>query len=88
MQASFDWMTEKQKATVLINFPSVKHELNELRAEKTKGATLRCKTNWTFLGEKPMKYFLNLEKKRAQNKTIHRLQLDNGEIVTGKRVLK
>ena len=36
----------------------VKHELNILHGEKTKGAMLRCKANWSLKGECPTQYFL------------------------------
>ena len=59
----------------------VRHELNELMKEKTKGAMLRAKIDWTFLGERPTKYYLNLEKKKFVNKTLYRVKNPKGEIV-------
>ena len=59
----------------------VKHELNEIQKSKTKGAILRSGANWTAHGEMPTKYFLNLEKKRAQKKTLHRVINEEGKLV-------
>ena len=62
----------------------VMHERNELVRIKTKGAMVRSRANWLNFAEKPSKYFLNLEKKRAQGKTLHRLLRDNDEIIEDK----
>ena len=61
----------------------VKHELEDLIAEKTKGAVIRSRSNWALMAERPSKYFLNLEKKKAHSKTLHRLEKDDGSIVQG-----
>ena len=46
------------------------------------GAKIRSKTNWALCAELPTKYLLNLEKKKAQKRTIERLQTDSGEFIT------
>ena len=51
----------------------VRHELNTLHAEKTRGAKIRCKGNWGLNAERPTKYFLRLQKQNNQRKTLHRL---------------
>ena len=48
---------------------------------------LRSKVNWETKAEMPTKYFLNLEKKQAQSKTLHRLQWDDGSYAEGMQVL-
>ena len=35
-----------------------------------------------LLGERPTKYFLNLEKQKALSKTIHKLQNDSDQVIT------
>ena len=60
----------------------VQHEIREITAEKTKGAIIRSRANYALKGEMPTKYFLQLEKKRAQSKTLLRLQNQKGEIIT------
>lgn len=37
---------------------------------------MRCRHNWAELGEKPTKYFLNLEKHNFNKKTIHRIEIN------------
>ena len=59
-----------------------KAEFNKLIEEKTKGAMIRSKATWCEEGERPTKYFLNLEKRNSNNKTISKLLLDNGSIIT------
>ena len=38
---------------------------------------------WIEQGEKPTKYFFNLEKKNYVTKTLLQIKLDNGEITSG-----
>ena len=57
----------------------VKHDLRELTKNKTKGAILRSRAKWADQGERPSKYYLNLEKQNYQKKTIFRLENDAGQ---------
>ena len=43
---------------------------------------IRCKAKWINEGEKPSKYFCSLEKRNYINKTIQRVELENGNICT------
>ena len=52
---------------------------------KTKGALIRCKVQWYEEGEKPTKYFLNLEKRNYKNKVIGQLRLANWMVTTDKK---
>ena len=45
---------------------------------KTQGSIIRSKTRWYNEGEKNTKYFLNLEKRHFNRKTIRGLKLENG----------
>ena len=58
----------------------VRHEINEKIKEKTRGASIRAGAQWALYGELPSKYFLNLEKQKAQSKTVHRLRKSDGTI--------
>ena len=40
----------------------LKQDINEIVEYKTNGAVVRCRADWTELGEKPTGYFLNKEK--------------------------
>ena len=42
----------------------------------------RSKMKWFELGEKPTKYFFNLEKKNYEKKLIREVELENGEIIS------
>lgn len=44
-------------------FFQLKHELCFIYENKGKGSIVRSKTKWTEQGEKPIKYFLNLERR-------------------------
>ena len=49
---------------------------------KGKEAIFRSKVKWIEQGEKPTKYFFNLEKKNYVTKTLLQIKLDNGEITS------
>ena len=57
-----------------------KHEaLREIRQKKIEGVMLRSRCRYEELGEKPTKYFLNLENRNYQEKVIQYLIDENGE---------
>lgn len=55
-----------------------KNTLNEIRNEKTAGIMLRSRSRYEELGEKPTKYFLQLENRNYTNKVINKLVDENG----------
>jgi hypothetical protein len=59
-------------------------ELDELIAERTRGAALRSRTEWYEEGNKASKLFLNLEKSRGNAKTIKKLKTGSGETTSDK----
>ena len=59
-----------------------KVELERLRSIKVKGDLVRSRIQWLHEGEKPTKYFKNLENKNFIEKTIKKIQLKNGTLVT------
>ena len=65
-----EWLEEKKK----------QEELD--RREYMKGLILRSRARWIEDGEKPSKYFLNLEKRNYVNKTITQLVCENSNIIT------
>ena len=69
---------EQQKALII-------RDINELVEEKTRGAILRCKADWAEMGEKPSKYFLNLEKQRFNSKVINLLEREDGTKITDQK---
>ena len=67
----------------------VEHDLAELVKLQTRGAVIRSQANWALNTERPTKYFLNLEKKRALSKTLQRLKTETGQTLTdGKEILQ
>ena len=56
--------------------------MNSLYELKGKEAIFRSKVKWIEQGEKPTKYFFNLEKKNYLTKTLLQIKLDNGEITS------
>ena len=57
-------------------------ELESIRSKKLKGQLVRSRLQWLQDGEKPSKYFSNLEKKNFIEKTIRKVRLNNGEVIT------
>jgi hypothetical protein len=56
-------------------------ELENLRGKRLGGTFIRSKAKWIEHGEKPTKYFLNLEKRNFVNKTIRLIETDNGRVI-------
>ena len=52
-----------------------------MRKEKLEGVIIRSRTRWAEEGEKPIKYFCSLESRNFINKTIPKIELENGEII-------
>ena len=65
------------------------NELREIRKAKMDGVLVRSKTRWMEDGEKPSKYFLNMEKRNFVNKTISKIvkENDNSVLLDSKSIL-
>lgn len=57
------------------------NELEEFRNIRLKGQCIRSKANWIDQGEKPTKYFANLESRNYINKQILVIEKDDGSII-------
>ena len=67
----------------------LRNDIEILNRERTQGAVLRCRIKWAEHGDKPTKYFLNLEKRNAAKKSINRLKDASGRtLYNEKDVLK
>ena len=64
-----------------------KAELEKIRQIKIKGEQIRSRVQWLDQGEKPTKYFCNLENKNYVEKTIRNIQLDNGSFITDQNLI-
>ena len=62
---------------VLQCYDSLKSELQSLYEDKGKHAMFRAKCRWVENGERPTKYFFNLEKRNYNKKTISELRLQD-----------
>lgn len=57
---------------------SVRRELREIEECKARKTIFRGKSNWTLYGERPSKYFLNLEKRKSKERTLGRIISEEG----------
>ena len=64
------------------NIEIKKWELESIRSKKFQGIILRSKLQWITEGEKPTKYFCNLESKNFTNKIIPKIQKENGKVIS------
>ena len=65
-----------------------KKELEKIRDHKLMGNIIRSRAKWMDEGEKPTKYFLNLENRHYTNKTIPKLIKEESiEITDQKNIL-
>ena len=67
---------------ILMEFENLKKELTEIYSIKGKEAMFRSRTKWIEDGEKPTKYFFNLEKQNYEKKIITQLKTTDGEIIS------
>ena len=67
--------TDYEKIQKLVE---IKEKLVELRKEKVDGVMLRSRCRYQDLGEKPSKYFFNLESRNFTNKVITKLVDEDG----------
>ena len=58
-----------------------KTELENLRKEKLQGHIIRSRAKWVEEGEKPTKYFCNLERRNFLNKTIKKVELEENRTI-------
>ena len=59
-------------------------DIEQIIASQMKGAQVRAKLNWVNEGERPTKFFLNLEKQNYNKKQIKRIKRKNGDTISGK----
>ena len=72
---------ELENVDIVQNFETInvlKKELQDYRENKLKGSLIRSKTKWVEQGEKPSKYFCNLENRNFVSKRMAGLIDNNG----------
>ena len=69
------------KTSILDEIDESKSELEAFRLKTNEGIAIRSRIKWMEFGEKPSKFFLNLEKQNSINKEIRQLSTENGDIL-------
>ena len=64
-------------------YSALQKEYEDIFESKTKGARVRSKVKWWEEGEKSTKYFYNLEKQNAKEKSWDQIYGRNKEVITG-----
>ena len=59
----------------------MQQELSNIRETKLKGSFIRSRAKWIDEGEKPTKYFCNLEKQHSSSKTIPYIINNDGQSI-------
>ena len=62
--------------------PDKRADLERIRSKKLEGQMVRSRIQWLQEGEKPSKYFCNLESRNYVEKTIKKVTLNNGTVIT------
>ena len=65
----------------MIRLEENKLALQEIRENKLRGAIIRSRINWLQNGEKPSRYFTNLENRNFRAKRMLFLEQENGNII-------
>ena len=71
----------------LQEYENLKSELNLIYEVKGKQAMFRAKCRWVENGERPTKYFFNLEKRNYNKKTISELRLQDESTTNNENVI-
>lgn len=66
----------------------LERELNEIREKRLEGTLTRARARWMYEGEKPTKYFLNLESRNYVSKTFRSITVDGKEIDSGEEIME
>ena len=73
--------TDEQLSAEIEEYDNLKIELQRIYEAKGKGAIFRSKVRWVEQGEKPTKYFFNLEKRNFNRKVITEIKREDGKIL-------
>ena len=83
----------QKTASVVINqevhakLEKAKSDLDKEIEQITRGNIIRSRARWCEEGERSSNYFLNLEKRNYNNKTITKLKTINGKILTDRKAI-
>ena len=85
LQEQIDCISENLCEDNLDQLEHLKIQLNELRDKKVQGMIIRSRIKWIQNGEKPSKYFCNLENRNFVDKTMSFLEKTNGTVVSDQK---
>ena len=74
-------LSETDKTDTLNELEVKTLQLENICQYQTRGTIIRSKARWHNEGEKNTKYFLSLEKRHFNTKTIKQLQLDDKSVI-------
>ena len=81
--------SERDSDILTQEYVTAKTELDDFKNEAAVRAMLRTKSTFLELGERPSRYFLNLEKKKSAERTIKMLKGNDGSFIAGdKNILR
>lgn len=66
----------------LTELNSLKREISEIELTRANRTIMAARTNWAIGGERPTRYFLNLQKIQARDKAITELINEEGQSIT------
>ena len=72
---------------VLQEYDNLKTELRSIYEDRGKQAMFRARCRWIENGERPTKYFFNLEKRNYNKKTIGELRLQDGSTTNNEKLI-
>lgn len=73
---------DEQGEDLTMQIESIMRELREVEESRARRLIFRAKSNWALYGERPSRYFLNLEKRNASDRTLTSLEKDGEDLVT------
>lgn len=65
----------------------LEQQINQLVTTRIEGVKVRSRATWFEEGEKPTKYFFNLERAKQDQACISKLSTDNGEVTSNEQIL-
>ena len=65
----------------------VEEQLSRLIQKRLDGAKIRSRATWLEEGEKPTRFFFDLERTKQQQACISKLSTDNGEVTSDEQIL-
>lgn len=66
-------------------YRSIKRELADLELPRANKIIFRARANWAQQGERPNKFFLSLEKRRARTNTLNQIMTKDGRLTSDPR---